>query len=213
MVRLSLHVHAIHRNHPVPGPQPRSLRGGAGLHFADELAALPLLAMQVKSIPAVPFCHDTKPRFPLVAHFLRRRLKPLAESTSSVLLLLLLNCKCTTPGVRGKRALVSTSTERKHTIYQMRTLSSMLERQQNNLNSSQCTPESQKHLKQQSDETEELVFLKENAAARPSSRQAEAHGRRLQMMIRRSAHGAAKHRRGVKVAGIPVAHVSSSTYP
>lgn len=63
----------------------------------------------------------------------------------------------------------------------------------------------------------DLSFLKENAAAsppaRPSSRKAEAHGRRLQMMIRRSAHGAAKHRRGVKVAGIPVAHVSSSAYP
>lgn len=70
MMRLFLHVNAIHCNHTVPGAQTRFFCGGAGLHFADELSALPFLAMQVKSIPVLPFCHETKPWFPLAAHFL-----------------------------------------------------------------------------------------------------------------------------------------------
>lgn len=70
VVSFLLHVHAVHRHHPVPGAQPRRFCGGPGLHFADELAALPFLAMQVKSIPAVPFCHEAEPRFALAGHFL-----------------------------------------------------------------------------------------------------------------------------------------------
>lgn len=55
MVCLFLHVNAIHCNHTVPGAQPRRLCWGAGLHFADKLSALPFLAMQVKTIPVLPF--------------------------------------------------------------------------------------------------------------------------------------------------------------
>lgn len=70
VVSFLLHVDAVHRHHTVPGAQPRRFCGGSGLHFADELAALPFLAVQVKSIPAGPFAHDTEPRFPLAGHFL-----------------------------------------------------------------------------------------------------------------------------------------------
>ncbi|KAL2299105.1 hypothetical protein Nmel_014721, partial [Mimus melanotis] len=46
-MRLLLHVEPVHLHDAVPGAQPRSLGGRAGLHFADELAALALLAVQV----------------------------------------------------------------------------------------------------------------------------------------------------------------------
>lgn len=69
VVCLLLHVSAIHCHHTVPSAQPRRFCRGAGLHFADELSALPFLSMQVKSIPGLPFYHETKPWFQLAGHF------------------------------------------------------------------------------------------------------------------------------------------------
>ena len=69
VVCLLLHVSAVHCHHTVPSAQPRRFCRGAGLHFADELSALPFLSMQVKSIPGLPFYHETKPRFQLAGHF------------------------------------------------------------------------------------------------------------------------------------------------
>lgn len=70
MVSFLLHVDAIHLHHTVPGAQPRHFCRGTGLHFADELTGLSFLAMQVESIPAVPFRYETEPWFPLAGHFL-----------------------------------------------------------------------------------------------------------------------------------------------
>ena len=66
VVRFLLHVEPIHLHDSIPSAQPRRFGGGTGLHFADELPALALLAVQVEAVAVLPFQHMAQPRFQLV---------------------------------------------------------------------------------------------------------------------------------------------------
>lgn len=68
MVAFVLHILPVHLHHPVSWSQSAQVGRGAGLHFADELAAFIPLTVQVKPIAALPFGQETEPGSQLALH-------------------------------------------------------------------------------------------------------------------------------------------------